>query len=46
MKIVLLGSDYYIPGDNGYTRITKAEAMDFYEKGEVSHEEVLSYEHD
>lgn len=46
MKIVIVGDNYYIPKTNGYTRITKAEAMELYEKGEISSEEVLSYEYD
>ena len=46
MKIVILGDNYYIPVNNGFKRITHAEAMELYEKGEVHSEEVLSYEHD
>lgn len=46
MEIVILGDNYYIPGDSGFKRITQAEAMDLYEQGSISSEEVISYEHD
>jgi hypothetical protein len=44
MNIVIQGNRYFIPVTNGLKEITKAEAMDLYEKGEVT--EVINYEHD
>jgi hypothetical protein len=44
MTIVTLGSNYYIPAENGFKQITYAEAMDLYESGEITHEEVIEYD--
>lgn len=44
MTIVTLGSNYYIPVNNGFKQITHAEAMDLYEKGLIDHEEVIEYD--
>jgi hypothetical protein len=46
MKIMIMGDRYYMPVENGYREISKAFAMELYEKGEVTNEEVSSYEHD
>lgn len=46
MTIVTLGGRYYIPVTNGFKEITKAEAMDLYEKGEVTQEIPLEMELD
>lgn len=43
MTIVTLGDKYFIPAANGFKEITKEFAMELYEKGEVTHEEELSY---
>ena len=44
MTIVTLGSKYFIPIENGFKEISYEQAMDLYEKGHITHEEVL--EHD
>jgi hypothetical protein len=44
MTIVTLGGRYYIPVANGLQEITHVEAMDLYEKGEISHTEVIEYD--
>ena len=46
MTIVVMGDNYYIPVTNGYKQITKAEAMNLYETGQISSEEVLKYENE
>jgi hypothetical protein len=46
MKIMIMGDRYYMPVENGYREISKAFAMELYEKGEVTNEEVSNYEHD
>jgi hypothetical protein len=44
MTIITLGDKYYIPVANGFQEITKAVAMDLYEQGEITHEEVIEYD--
>lgn len=46
MTIVTLGSKYYIPVTNGFKEISYTEAMDLYEKGEVTQEIPLEMELD
>lgn len=46
MTIVTLGSKFYIPTNSGYKEISREMALDMYEKGEVTQEVDLSYEHD
>lgn len=44
MTIFTIGGRYYIPVASGFIEITHAEAMDLYEKGEISHTEVIEYD--
>ena len=44
MTIVTLGSKYFIPVENGFKEISHAEAMDLYENGDITHEEVIDYD--
>lgn len=44
MTIVVMGSRYYIPVENGYREISKVEAMELYETGAITHEEVIEYD--
>jgi hypothetical protein len=44
MTIVILGSRYFLMSGKEHTEITKAKALELYEQGLISHEEVLEYE--
>lgn len=44
MTIVTLGSRFFIPVENGFKEISQAEAMDLYESGAITHEEVIEYD--
>lgn len=46
MTIVVIGSRYYIPVNNRFQEIPFAEAMDLYEKGEITNEEDLTNEYE
>jgi hypothetical protein len=47
MTIIIVGyQNYFIEVPGGYKPITKAEAMELYEKGLVTQEEVINYEYD
>jgi hypothetical protein len=46
MKIVILGDNYYIPVENGFKHISKAQAMELYEEGLITQEDVIEYDHD
>lgn len=45
MRIIWLYGNPYIEASNGFQRITHTEAMEFYEKGEVSEEVDLTNEY-
>jgi hypothetical protein len=45
MTIVTIAGHYYIPVVNGFKEIPFKEAMELYEKGEVTHEEDLTNEY-
>jgi hypothetical protein len=46
MTIVVIGGNYYIPVTNGFKQISKAEALDLYETGAITTEEVINYENE
>ena len=43
MTIVTLAGHYYIPVKDGFKEIPFKDAMELYEKGLITHEEVLDY---
>jgi hypothetical protein len=46
MTIVTLAGHYYIPVQNGFKEIPFKDAMELYEKGYITNEEVLYYEYE